>query len=283
MASASSLRSLDPVADLLARLRLDKAARRRGAAITEGPSDNRVLNAALGISEKVLFPVGGQGNVLRCARALEDSPMSGVICLADRDFNASEEHWPEAWWLVFYDDADVEAMLVESEALTRVLEEWASKPKLERFGGIDAVRVLARESTGPLAILRAVNARESLGLPFDVIELQDLFEKKTGKLRIASLVGRFVERSQLDHAELEKALADQRPICPNTKKPLARGRDLIAVITILLRRLIGSLSKQQAGERFVERSLRLALRPGDLDDTPFRSRFDAAMQRATTM
>jgi hypothetical protein len=183
--------------------------------------------------------------------------------------------------LVFYDDADVEAMLVESQALTRMLGEWASEGKLAEFGGVEAVRRWARESTGPLTVLRAINARDGLGIPFDRIEMQDLFDKRTGKLRTASLIGKLAELSQVSHAELQEKLDGERPICPQTSRPLSRGRDLLAVISALLRQLIGSLSKQQTAGGLVERSLRLALRPGDLDETPFRGRYKAAMRRAT--
>jgi hypothetical protein len=281
MASQVRLQNLDPVEDLMARLRLDKAARQRGVAITEGPTDNRILSATLGVSEKDLFPAGGQRNVLRCARKLKDEPLTGVICVADRDFNCGEAAIPDMWWLVFYDDADVEAMIVESPALTRVLEEWSSESKLARFGGVEAVRAAVRESAGPLAILRAVNARDGLGLSFDGINLQDLFDKSTGELRVASLIGKLAEQSEVSHEELKKSLETERPVCPHTNRPLARGRDLIAAIGALLRKLVGSLGKQQAEGAFVEKSLRLALRNGDFDQTPFRDRFIAAMRRAT--
>ncbi|HET7443160.1 MAG TPA: DUF4435 domain-containing protein [Solirubrobacterales bacterium] len=281
MPNAPRLRNLDPVDDLLARLRLDRVARGRGVAITEGPTDSRMLSAALGAHGNNFFSAGGRGNVLRCAEELRNEPLSGVICVADRDFDSGEDHWPGAWWLVFYDDADIEAMLVESQALTRVLDEWASEGKLARFGGVEAVRRQARESTGPLAVLRAINARDGLGIPFDGIEMQDLFDKKSGELRTASLIGKVAGLSKVSHAELQEMLDGAPLICPQTNRPLSRGRDLLAAISALLRRSIGSLSKQQTAGGLVEKSLRLAIRPGDLDGTPFRDRYDAAMGQAT--
>lgn len=243
--------------------------------------DETILHSAMGVDKRTLFPVGGRTNVVRVAEALKDGPLSGVVCVADRDFDFNEESWQEYWWLVFYDNGDIEAMLIESEALARFLEEWASEDKLRAIGGVEGVRAVLRERVIPLSSLRAANARENLGLPFDSIEVMDVLDKASAAMRRPSLVGKFIAMGDWTHKELEEAMDTEPPSCPHTNEPLAKGRDLMSILSVLLRQMIGSLSKQEVQNRFVERSIRLAVRKGDLDGTPFKERLDSAVARAT--
>jgi hypothetical protein len=274
-----SLQDLDPVEDLLARLRLDHEARRRGVAIVEGPTDERVLSKALTLDRRRLFPVGGRVNLLRCAGSLEVERMSGIVCVADRDFDDADERWEKSTTVVFYDGADLEAMIVESEALDRLLEEWASKGKLERVGGANGVRKLLNEKTRPLAILRAANGRDSLGLPFDDLPMMDLFEKSRGDLKMGSMIDR-LSHGGVSRDELKECLSGEEPLCRDTHRPLRRGRDLMALLAIMLRRMIGSLSQQQVRHDFVARTMRLALAPGDFENMPFDARLRDALEFA---
>lgn len=264
----------------MSRLRLDYAARKRGAVVTEGPSDDTILSSVLGLDRRTLFAAGGRANVLRCAESLGNRALDGVVCVADRDFDMEETDWADTWWLVFYDDADVEAMLIESESLTRFLAEWASKRKLEKIGDTNDVRTLLRERATPMSALRSVNARDKIGIPIDSVELADIVDKKIGEIKIPSLIGRLVAGSSISHDQLKNALEDECPVCPHTSQPLARGRDLMGILTALLRHILGSLSKQQVAGGFVERSMRLAAQEGDFDGTPFKSRFEAALKTA---
>jgi hypothetical protein len=223
--------------------------------------------------------VGGRVNLLRCAGSLDEEPTSGIVCVADRDFDAADVQWAESTTVVFYDGADLEAMIVESNALDRVLEEWASKRKLERAGGADGVRKLLAERTQPLAILRAANARKNLGLPFDELPIPALVEKSQARIKEESLIGRLAS-ARIGRNDLEELLAQEEPKCLDTGRPLRRGKDLMALLAVMLRRMIGNLGHQQARDDFVERTMRLALASGDFEDKPFTGRFHSALAMA---
>lgn len=133
-----SLKEIDHAEDLLSRLRLDRPARSRGTVVVEGPSDKTVLSRAFSVDPRAIFPVFGRINVLRVASALLVAPLAGVTCVADRDFEVAEAAWPAASFLVFYDEADVEAMLFQTQILERFLDAWSSAQKLSDFGGAAA-------------------------------------------------------------------------------------------------------------------------------------------------
>jgi Protein of unknown function (DUF4435) len=263
----------------LARLRLDRKARRTGVVIVEGPTDERVLSTVFALDRRRLFPVRGRVNLLRCAGSLDEKSMTGVVCVADRDFDSADAQWKESSTVVFYDGADLEAMIVESEALDRVLEEWASKRKLERLGGSSGVRTLLRERAQPLAVLRSASARENLGLCFSELPIQDIVEKSQARIKNASLVSRLAKAGPR-RDRLEGLLAEDEPECPDTHQPLRRGKDLMSLLATMFRQMIGSLSRQQVRGDFVERTMRLALAPGDFDNTPFNARFRYALEKA---
>jgi hypothetical protein len=275
-AATPSLRALDPVADLLARLRLDRAARKEGVLIVEGKSDRRVLARVLGIETRQIFQVAGRTNVLRSARTLAEHRQCGVVCVADRDFDESETNWPGFSWLVFFDHADLEAMLLNSPALERFLEVWSSESKLAAFGGTQVVLRYSTDAVMPLAALRAATARGAFHMSFDNVRVTDV-ATKDGTLKTASLLGRAMMASRESPEKLNEVLAESPPTCPHTGAPLVRGRDVMALVGILLRKQIGALNAHQAHGNFVERSITLAFGEGDFSGTPFAARLSSSL------
>lgn len=273
---ARTLANIDPVDDLLARLRLDHTARENGALIVEGPTDRRALSCALDIDRRRIFQAAGRPNVLRCARQIAERPLAGVVCVADRDFDESESNWPGVTWMVFFDHADLESMIAQSPALDRFLEEWAAPGKLAEYGGPNAVRARVLETLRPLSAARAENFRRQLGISFSDLHLPDVIGKD-GALRIIGLVARLASASTAERTEIEAAMSADAPMCPHTGVALARGRDALALVGVLLRKQIGTLNMHQTRTDFVERSLRLALAPGDFNSAPFSERLRDAM------
>jgi hypothetical protein len=277
------LSDIDHVADLLARLRLDRSARSRGVVVVEGPSDSEVLAATFGMDRQAFFPLRGRNNVLRFAQLLDPSSVPGVICVADRDFDSVAEEHAGLWHLVFSDNADLEAMLVRCHALDRVLAAWGSRSKLADFGGPESVRSCAGALTEPMSSLRTANAQHGHGWCLNEVDLADATNHKTLKLNELSLTDRVARASRARRDEIRAALTTPVPCCPETGGKLARGRDLIAIIGVALRSAVGSLTKAQVANSLVERSLRLTARRGDLDDAPFATRFTKALSDALAM
>jgi hypothetical protein len=264
---------------LVARLRLDRASRDLGAIIVEGPTDGTVLGRAYRIDKRQMFPVGGRANVIRCAQRIHDCGLGGVICVADRDFEPAEEAYAELWLLLFYDDADLEAMLICTDLLDRLLAEWGSARKTQSAGGAEHVRKRLFECVAPLSALRHANAVRGLGLPLDALPLHDLIDKTTLEMDIRRVVMRLAAKTGRSNEMLTQAAGSGQPACPHSGRALARGRDLATALEVGLRQLLGNLNKQQVEGRLVERSLRSMVGSGDLPSS-FGMRFHAAFGRA---
>lgn len=279
---APSLKDIDHVADVIGRLRLDHGARGSGALVVEGPSDQRALQSAFDDLQLTFFPVGGRTNVLSVADRLAEEYLPGVVCIADADFDDEASNRAEQWFLVFSDNADLDAMLFFSPALHRMLETWANGEKLREVGGTPGLRKRVCDEVRVVAVLRTANAKCWLGVPFDAVDLQDVVPVTTFKLNVTGLVDRLVNLSKQPRVVIEEAASRTGPRCAHSDQPLVNGRDCFGMVGIALRRLVGSLSKQQIADGFAERSTRLALRPGDLDETPFAARFKHAVAQAVS-
>ncbi len=185
------------------------------------------------------------------------------------------------WFLVFTDNADLDAMLFFSPALARVLEAWGSPEKLADLGGTPSLRQRIYDELKVVSVLRAVNAQENLGLPFDAIDLEDVVSVRTFTLNLNGLLDRMANASGHPRSLIEDRTSRDAPTCRQTGEPLVHGGDCLTMVGIALRRLIGALSKQQIANGFAERSTRLALHPGDLDATSFAKRVMQALAQAT--
>lgn len=278
--TASRISAVDPVTDLVDRLRLDRSARRRGAVVVEGPTDVQVLARALEMDERRFFPVNGRNNVLKFAEHLDAACLTGVICIADRDFDDSAHEMQTDVRVVFTDNGDLEAMLIISPAFARVLAEWATRSKVARLGGQLAVRERVWTVVTPVSVLRRANAVTELGLRFDGVDLHEVFTRPELELRVTGYLDRLAAASGTSRGALEEILVTaEPPVCASTGELLVRGRDVIAVAEVGLTRLFGGLQLQQAKD-LVERCLRLAVSAGDFDELPFRIRVDSAMAEA---
>jgi hypothetical protein len=277
---AASLKNIDQVEDLLDRLRLDLAARARGAIVVEGPTDADVLSTSAGVEECLFFPVGGRINVLRIADRLADAYMSGVVCVADTDFDEAAETREEQWFVVFTDNADLEAMCYWSSALDRVVGMWCSPTKLGEFGGMPRLRDAVGNVVRPISDLRHESAARSVPVMFDAVNLHDVVAKDGPTLNLNRLVSRLARASTLSETVVRELLTDDAPVCTYTGRLLARGRDCLAVVDVALRKAIGSLSAQQVKGGLARKSLLLAVRDSDLADLPFTARLRHALTMA---
>jgi hypothetical protein len=278
--SSLPIAEIDRTSDLLDRLRLDRAARRRGAVVVEGPSDAAVLATALGLDIRQFFPAGGRRSLLEISDRLAVTRVGGVVCVVDQDFDTAAEDRLVQWWLVVTDGADLEAMLLSSPALARVLTEWAAPAKLSRFGGDAAVRDWSCAVVVPVSIMRRASAEEGLAIVFDDVDLADVIDRRSLELRLVGFLDRLAHTIEVSRQALEARLASTAaPSCFVTGGPLVRGRDAARAIEVALTRALADVRQQQA-KGLVEPCLRIATRAGDLDALPFRARLGEALRRA---
>lgn len=259
----SSLRAYDRLAD---RIKLHRQVDKRSVVVVEGPADRRLIRRLLPDHAVVVFVNDSRDNVLLTASELGKLGLEGVACLVDRDFDdAVENAQARGLPVVGYDGADLEDMLAHSPAMHRLLGELASESKLEDYGGAGVLIARAREQTAPIARIRRLNAARGWSLIFDAVDLPSKVNKETLELNVTGLCMalRRTWDESVPQSELEEvARSGNAGTCPRTGRSLIRGRDLLAVVGVALRKAVGTKAKAQTAPDLLEGVLRSS---ADLD------------------
>lgn len=270
----SSLRQFDRVGD---RIKLHRQARKAPIAVVEGPSDERFARAVLS-GDVDFFVAGSRSGVIDVvAVAALEHGVELIAGLVDRDFDdVVAEKIGAGVPLVAYDGTDLEAMLFQSPALERLLEEIASEVKLASLGGAAAVRDMVVELIAPVTKLRHQNARRRWFLRFDGVDLADRYKIQKPELRVDVYVEALIRASadvRVDRTEILTAVERAPDVfCPDSGQAYFRGRDAICVLGVLLRRLIGGCQKPQVEPEYLAGVLRLTVTASDLANSPWHER-----------
>lgn len=273
--------SLQDFDDVAGRIRLHSQADARPFVVVEGFSDRSVCLEVWG-EAVVVFRAGPKPQVLRVAGDLRRQACANGVALVDRDVDSCGATCPHAGPVpvVHYDSGDLEAMLLLTPALDRLLEALASGDKLSAFGGTAEVRRLAVEVGASLARLRRYNEEHNLGVAFDRVDLTSKIDPAALTLRAQPLAAALSGELLTQATALRSLQTEVEFRCPDSSLPDFRGRDALAVVAVALRRRIGSLRHETAHPDHLERVLVLAATRPQLERTPWFSRMSAALERA---
>ncbi|MDP9342357.1 MAG: DUF4435 domain-containing protein [Actinomycetota bacterium] len=174
--------------------------------------------------------------------------------------------------LLITDFHDAEMLVIVSTALGRVIRELGSAEKIARFralhGGKPLVRILL-EIAAPLGALRWASEREGWRLDFNVrLDRARCIEPRHLNLDF----GRWVEvvlqvsgsalRRRRVHEVVSSLLSEQPDL-----RQLCSGHDIVAIMSVGLRRAIGSRRMAGALPDVLEEGLRMAYDSKDFRKT----------------
>jgi hypothetical protein len=204
----------------------------------------------------------GKEKVCEVLRILDADGFRGVLGIVDADFDLLDQIPVSSVNVVRGDCHDLEAMLVRSPALDRVLREFGREGKIQRFvsqAGREIRHVLLAAAT-PLGYLRWHSLRSDLRLRFDGLlfsRFVDMATLTADRTTLIATVKNHSQRQELNSHALGLAI---RGIEDPTHDPwqLCNGHDLVEVLSIGLRRAIGSQSAAAVRVEEIERALRLA-------------------------
>lgn len=209
----------------------------------------------------------GKQNVGDVVGILEAASFPGVAGVIDADLDHVEGITPPSANIIQLETVDLEALLIRSSALDRVLVELGSLDKIARFGANIRDALLA--ATLPIGCLRIHSLRVNLNLTFRGIRYARCIDEASLKTDLLSLIGEVRNRSQrhdLRHQDvaneidiLQGSVEDRWLVC--------YGADMVEILALGLRRTLGTNSAQEVAPKVVRRCLRLAYRWADLNDS----------------
>ena len=204
-------------------------------------------------------------NVVGGIQRLDAASFPGVLGIVDSDYDTLNGISIESENLLLTDAHDLECLLCRSSALDKVLAEYGSRPKIERFeneAGTD-VRTGLLERALIFGRLRWAAVRCDPVIGLKKFRVPQFVNENTWVVDHEELLRATLPDSP-DHALAMTRRIDELPEADPWY--VARGHDMVAILRIGLRRTLGEI-RPNVGVKDIGRVLRAAMTPGDLQAT----------------
>jgi hypothetical protein len=189
---------------------------------------------------------------------LEKSNFRGVLAIVDADFDRLQNTSVTSPNLLRTDTHDLETMLIQSPALEKVISEFGSEEKITQLNR-DIREVLISVCIA-IGYLRYISQSDGLNLTFEGITFSKFIDEKNWQFNEVKLIQEIKNKSQafyLKDEDLEKRLITERS---NNQDPwqVCCGHDLVEILSLGLRKAIGTNKTVDVEANSLERNLRLA-------------------------
>ena len=231
--------------------------------LVEGSSDKAFYQRFVDRNECELVTTSGKlsskQRAIKILELLEKSNFSGILAIVDADFDrlTTLSTNPN---LLFTDTHDLETTIIKSMALDKVVAEFGSEDKITKFEKSKKVRESLIEGGVIIGYLRWVSQIENLDLTFGTMEFNKFIDDKTLQINQTNLIREVQNKSQafnIRNEEIEKLL-ENKYSCELDLWQIGCGHDLVKILSIALRKTIGSNTSKAVDSEVLERSLRLA-------------------------
>lgn len=248
-------------------IRLKRSQHRGVFIVVEGRADRLFYERFLDEQRCKFVTTDGKEKLIEVLRILDTDGFTGVLGIMDVDFDRLEGVFPNSPNIVRGDCHDIEAMLIRSPALDRVLREFGSKEKIENFVikvGTD-IRSVLLTAVSPIGCLRWHSLRVNLNLRFDGLQFSRFVDEETlavDVMRLITVVKNLSQRPSLDNNDLASVIAGMGA-AKHDPWQLCNGHDLVSMLSIALRKTLGLQSAAAVEVEILERALRLAFEAVD--------------------
>ncbi len=196
--------------------------------------------------------------VIAVLEILEKSSFQGVLAIVDADFDRLETSPPNSLNLLYTDSHDLETMLLDSPALDKVITEFGSQEKIAKFNR--DVRTALLEAGMWVGYLLWVSQCDGLNLTFDGIKFSNFVDDRTLQIDELKLIREVKNKSQalsLKDEELQQRLTNKRSNS-HDRWQVCCGHHLVEILSLGLRKAIGSNKAADVEPHSLEQNLRLA-------------------------
>jgi len=255
----TSLSRLKNPGELFAELLMSRTGFDGSFLVVEGDDDSRFWRRKVAEDRCDLVIAGGRLNVEGLIARVDAHRFAGTLGLVDADFSGIEGASPSPN-LIYTEDHDLEAMLLQSSALDAVLVEYGDRSLIEGFerraGHRTREALLARGL--PFGRLRWPSQRRSLGLNFERLKPSRFVARTGWQLDIDGL---HIEAAQLCGLSLTdlRSHLDTLPEAPAWA--VCQGHDLLHILNI---GLAGALGHRYPGHDTLGKMLRQAVQIHEL-------------------
>lgn len=241
--------------------------------IVEGDSDRQLLCSLFEDDSAInVIPVDGCENVVDVMVCYESSGQDmSVLGIIDRDYRYPLGKIPACTNIVLTDLRDIECMMFGSDALRAVLETFGSKEKIRNVGGLTSVRTRVLAAAREIGCLRYYSEKCGRNIRFSTIELSKFVCPKTLSVDLEKMLTHIGNKQEprISIARAEQAAAKAAVLEAKFEDDayfvsdllLCSGHDLIEVLSIALRRMLGSCKEAEVKPDLLERVFRVGYAP----------------------
>ncbi len=233
--------------------------------IVEGRDDRLFFKQFVDCDDCRITVAGGKEYVIEVVTILETACFPGVIGVVDADLDHIEGNRPSSDNLTVLETVDLEALLIRSSALDRVLVERGSAQKIAAFGrdvrgGLVATAVW-------IGCLRLYSHRTRLDLKLQGLKYTKCVDKESLAIDIDALVREVMNRSQRPDLSCPDIVKELRSIHQSLVNHwlICYGKDMIEVLAFGLRSVLGENTAQVVKPEMIKSYLRLSFHWSDLN------------------
>ena len=243
-------------------IRLKRSAFSGTFLLVEGTSDKKFYGNIIDCEKCQLVTVSGKPSskfrVIQVLEILEKSNFQGVLAIVDADFDNIETSPHQSSNLLRTDTHDLETILLQSPALDKIIREFGSEDKITRFNR--NIRQTLIDAGLPIGYLRWISQLENLNLTFNEIKFTKFINENTLELDEFKLIQVVKDKSQnfaLNNQDIQQKLTSKRKMKYDPWQ-ISCGHDLVEILSIGLRKAIGTNKATDIEINKLESSLRIA-------------------------
>lgn len=229
--------------------------------IVEGSTDARAYGCLVSETECRLIPATGKDKAISALELLENGGFDGVLTIVDADFQRLDGTEPNSSNLLLTDSHDLEAMILYSDALDKVLSEFGSSREITKLGR--PIRDVLLEGGLPIGYLRWLSspAKDNLSLKFKELSFDKFVDEKTLRVSIDNLVRELKTNSKDSALDDNVTKLKVMTLMGEGHDPwqVCSGHDLVLILSIGLINVFGNPRRGEAATPDnVDVALRLA-------------------------
>ena len=230
--------------------------------LVEGSSDKTFYERFVDKLACELVVVSGKPSsklrVIAVLDILDKSSFQGVLAIVDADFDRLETLPSSSPNLLRTDTHDLETMLINSPAFNKVVAEFGSEEKITKFNRDITAALL--EAGQPVGYLLWISKCDGLNLTFEGIAFSKFINEQSLQIDEVSLIQEVKNKSQafsLQDEDLQQRLMSRKS---NIHDPwqVCCGHDLVEILSLGLRKALGTNKAADVEPNSLERNLRLA-------------------------
>lgn len=208
--------------------------------IVEGRDDRLFFEQFVDSGDCAVQVADGKSNVVEVIDILDADSFPGAVGVIDADLDHADGYSWKNKNIIVLETYDLEALLIKSGALERVLIELGSSEKIADRTKHPRDELI--DAAVPIGCLRLYSRRAELNLKFNGVRYERFVDRDSLQTNVHDMVREVKNRSQRSNLACDETARGIRSIEETVADPwlVCCGTDMVAILGIGLRRALGT-------------------------------------------